>query len=69
MIWSFIALAGLFLMVALVGVDALKDKSPRQWRGRPRLEWWQSAAARRRAWRASAHHMDAKFTVRRRNRG
>jgi len=42
-------LAGLLGMVALAGVEALRDKTPRKpfvWR-RPDLEWWAHRRSRR----------------------
>jgi len=42
-------LAGLLAMVALAGVEALRDKTPRKpftWR-RPDLEWWASRRTKR----------------------
>ena len=64
MTWQILYLLFLWSMLVFAGRDALLDHTPLQWRGRPRLEWWQSAVARRRAWGGCRHHMDTKFTVR-----
>lgn len=42
-------LLGCFVMIALAGVDALLDRTPRKpwsWR-RPELEWWSERRTRR----------------------